>query len=131
MPILAPELPYSIIPLSIRERFGIQPASPPPGWQNRPAPRWRGVPCQVGSAPIWMLNELAPGEPVEFKVLALFPESEPTGPRVRQTALGQQFLLQYGFRVTIEHSAIRFDTDPGTGRRELTPSPGCGCLELV
>jgi hypothetical protein len=74
-------------------------------------------------------NELPPFDPVEFRVLALFPEAEPAGPRELVVLLGQQFVLHYGFIVHVDYSAIEYAVNK-TGRRELTPSPGCGRLEL-
>jgi hypothetical protein len=63
-------------------------------------------------------------------VLALLPETEPSGPRIQYALLGKQFLAQYGFVVGLDYSAIQYAVDPVTNRRQLQPSPGCGRLEL-
>jgi hypothetical protein len=128
--VLTPESPYSVIPFSLQQRFHVAPGPAPPGWQGRPVPRWRGAPCQIGTATVWIRNRLLPRDFVAFPLVALFPQSDPAGPPATSALLGHQFLAQYGWRVVLDFSAIRYTTDPATNRRQLAPGCVCGRLEL-
>jgi hypothetical protein len=127
---LAPEIPYSVIPFAVQRMHNLTPANPPPGWQGVPVPRWRGVPCQVSTATAWLRNELPPNDFTAFPFIALFPQSNPPGPRLTSVLLGSQFLTQYGWRVVLDYAALRYATDPVTNRRQLAPGCVCGRLEL-
>jgi hypothetical protein len=124
------ELPYSVIPQSIQQQYNLAPAPAPQGWQGRPVPRWRGVMCQVGTATVWVRNRLSPTDLAAFPFVALFPQSEPAGPRPTSLLLGQQFFLQYGWQVVYDHAAIQYTLNPITQRREIAPGCVCGRLEL-
>jgi hypothetical protein len=128
--LLTPEMAFSIIPLSIQQAFSLSPGNAPPGWKCHPVPRWRGVPSQIGTATAWIRNALPPNDVVAFPFVALFPQSDPPGPRMDFVPLGQQFLTQYGWRVVLAHSAIRYTTDPVTQHRQRAPGCVCGRLDL-
>src|SRR5262249_31752382 len=65
--VLAPEAPYSVLPFSLRQAFGVAvDLSAPSEWQGRPVPTWRGVPCRIGVAGLRLANEEPPQGEVDF-----------------------------------------------------------------
>jgi hypothetical protein len=129
--LLVPEIPVSVLPLSVREAANIDcDLTLPEAWQSIPIPLWRGIPCRVGTAWLRLGNEMPPQEPVEFRLLALLPERDPSGPRMEHVLLGMQFLVHYGFRVTLDYPGIQRRPDPETGQLVIDPLSSCGRLEI-
>jgi hypothetical protein len=89
--VLATTEPLSVILPSIRNPLDLVCASEP-GWSG-PVPDWRGIPCRIGRAEMWLPVEgthlLRP-----FSLLALFPERDPPG-WLPYVLLGAQFLQEY------------------------------------
>jgi hypothetical protein len=129
--LLVPEIPFSVLPFGMREAGNIDcDLSLPDAWQSIPLPLWRGIPCRVGTTWLRLVNEIPPREPVEFRLLALLPERDLPGPRTEYVLLGMQFLVHYGFRVTLDYPAIQRRPDPETGQLVIDPLSSCGRLEI-
>ncbi len=142
--ILAPEEPYSVVPLRVQRRWGLRPASVPASeWVNGRIPDWRGVECEGGHITFWIDSFRRRGGERErywqrFTILALFPRRE-TQPPAIEALLGSQFFLDEHLRLSVlydrivprfrNHLSVRRDgrivTQPG---RDLDPLVPCGRL---
>jgi hypothetical protein len=128
--ILAPEVPFSVLPRAVHQAFSVRLDPPPSDWQGHPVPRWRGVTCQLGVASVWLRNSRQPHEAMEFRMLVLLPQADPPGPRLHDTVLGQQFLRQYRWRFVQDYSALRFIVPAAGQGQQPDPLAICGYLEL-
>jgi hypothetical protein len=127
---LAPELPFSVLPFSLRHSAGLHcDALAAEGWRGSPLPTWRGVPCRFGTALITLSNTREPGS-VALPILVLLPERDPAGPPSEMAFLGMEFLVHYDVQVTLTYSALRY-APAGEGRRQLDRSVPAGFLEIT
>jgi hypothetical protein len=127
--LLTPELPYSILPDSVREGGGFQVQGADAFWEGRPVPPWRGIPCRPGFLQLRLNDELVADNPIDFRVLVLVPDRNPSGPRPEHILLGAEFFTHYGLRVTFDYSAIRYLEEVSTRQRRIDSSISCGYLE--
>jgi hypothetical protein len=110
--LLAPEIPYSVLPFSFWEktRIRVEPVPEAPG-AARPVPRWRGLPCRFGRSRI-RLSSQDEDNRIELPILVLFPDQDPPGPRPEVAYLGAEFLVHYSMDVVLRYSSLQY-TDPG------------------
>jgi hypothetical protein len=87
------------------------------------------MPRQVGTVHLFLLNEAQGGEVALFPLVVLLPDGHPPGPRPDCLFLGEQFLMHYDLRVTLDYPAIRYLPDV-PGRRRLDSTGRCGFLEM-
>ncbi|MGD9711954.1 MAG: hypothetical protein AB7V46_07820 [Thermomicrobiales bacterium] len=127
--VLAPEIPFSILPFSLREAISSGVLDAGELWRGRPVPPWRGVSCRVGHLALRLTNEIDPESPATFNILVLLPDRDPPGPLVNHVLLGTEFLRHYAFRVLISYAAIRYLDADESGRLGVDPSGACGFLE--
>jgi hypothetical protein len=128
--VLYPELPFSIMPRSVQQDLGLSPlATPPLGWQGRPIPTWRGIPCRLGSALFRVINDLDPDDPFLFRVFVLLPDREPPGPHIEHVLLGAEFLAHYGLRVVVDYARLASSTTASGSQRKIDESIPWGVLE--
>lgn len=127
--LIAPEVPYSVVPPAFAGAGDLDLAQPDVAWQGRVSPPWRGVPCRFAVLTLRLLNDLAAGGALVLPTLVLVPDREPPGPRSRHVLLGSEFLEHYGLRVVVDYSAIRFLEQAPAGRRGVDPSVSCGYAE--
>jgi hypothetical protein len=103
--LLATEEPLSVIVSQIRDGLGLA-VTPEPGWTG-PVPDWRGVPCTIGRARLWLPVEGGlPHRP--FSLLVLLPRHDPPDV-LPYVLLGVQFLLEYEATVTLACSQVPVD----------------------
>jgi hypothetical protein len=110
--ILAPELPYAVIPCRVRRRWNLQ-YSPLPAaeWVNGQVPAWEGIPCDGGYITIWVDSfRRIPGLAdsrywQKIKILAIFPEYDPT-PAPLEAMLGCEFFHSYRLLLSIRYNLI-------------------------
>jgi hypothetical protein len=127
---IAPELPFSVIPRSLREALQLQPlAELPDAWRSRPVPTWHGIPCRLGSVFMRTVNQQVPAVPLVFRLLVLMPERDSPGPRSDHVVVGSEFLVHYGLRVILDYDRILFAEDAASAQRRLDSSVSCGELE--
>jgi hypothetical protein len=126
--LLAPELPYVVMPRALRAAIGNQEENLPSSWGTHPVPPWRGVPCRVSSVVMRVVNEVARPDPMEFRLLVLVPDRDPPGPRTEHVLLGTQFFTHYALRVAIDYSSLRH-LDERTAKHRYDPSTPCGTIE--
>jgi hypothetical protein len=76
--------------------------TPEPAW-NATVPDWRGIPCRIGRAQMWLpVQGALPLRP--FSLLALFPmRGDPNA--LPYVYLGIQFLLEYRVRLLLDCSS--------------------------
>ncbi len=129
--LVTPEVPYSVLPFSLREGAHIVcDHTVPNAWQGSPVPRWRGVACQIGTTQLFLPNHARGGEPVPFSLQVLLPDSDPAGPRPECAFLGEQFLTHYDLRLTLDYSAIRYVPSTLPGRKQFDSTVRCGSLRM-
>jgi hypothetical protein len=88
-PLLILEMPFSVLPFTVRQRLNIAcDLSVPPAWQGHPVPRWRGVTCRWGTALLRLEDDRHPEAATDFPVVALLPDRDPAGPLPERTLLG-------------------------------------------
>ncbi len=111
--VLAPELPYSVVPRRVRDRWNL-PFSPLPAseWINGQVPGWEGVPCDGGYISIWVdsFRRIHGLEDSRYwqkiNLLALFPHYDPN-PAPLEAMLGSDFFLSNRLRLTFSYGLIR------------------------
>ncbi len=127
--VLNPEMPYSVLPFSVRESVGIRcDLSASANWQGRPIPAWRGIPCRVGHTVLTLHNERTP-HTVDLPLLVLLPDRDPPGPRPEMLYLGMEFLRHYGLRLSVDYGAIQYLPPDETGQRQLDRSIPAGFMQ--
>jgi hypothetical protein len=119
--LLAPELPYSLMPRALHLALGAPEEDMPPAWRLRSVPAWRGIPCRFRTVTMRVINEVVRPEPTEFRVLVLVPDRDPPGPRLDHVLLGTEFFTHYTLRVTVDYSSLSHLPET-TARRRYDPS---------
>jgi hypothetical protein len=91
--LLAPDLPFSVIPAGIARLLDLQLSPPGPGWGGL-LPTWFGIPSSLARVTMWLPIEAPLPSLREFSLLALLPRDELTDapPFIH---LGSQFLVEY------------------------------------
>ena len=98
--VLATGEPLSVILPAIRDSVDLV-WTPDPSWAGA-VPAWRGIPCQVGRAQVWLpVQGTALLRP--FSLLGLLPRHDPPD-WLPYVLLGAQFVQQYRATVTLDCS---------------------------
>jgi hypothetical protein len=97
--VLATGLPFSVMPLRIRQGLDVV-IAPVTGWKGM-VPTWFGIPCSIGRIQMSLLVEETPGLMREFSLLTLFPRAELTG-APPYIFLGIQFFHEYRGQIAID-----------------------------
>jgi hypothetical protein len=105
--LLAPEVPYSVLPYSLQAMGILHEPVSDESWQGRPVPRWRGIPCRIGRSLI-RLSDQGQNRALELPILVLLPDHDPPGPRPEVAYLGMEFLLHYGMDVVLRYSSFQY-----------------------
>jgi hypothetical protein len=126
--LIAPEVSYSVLPYTTRQTHGVAlNLLSREQWRDRPVPRWRGIPCELGQVEIRLRSDQTT-EWSTFPVLFLLPERAPSGPP-ELPVLGCEFLLHYGWQLRVDYRQIQFE-EPGTPSRRIDSSAPCGHLAI-
>ncbi len=135
--VLAPELPYTVIPYGVRQKWNISPTIVPASeWPRQRIPTWCGISCDVGSISIVLpQHQLLGHRRVSsarrtFPLLALLPQSDPQGVPCREAYLGTDFFHFHGLSLIFHYRLVTYQTQRNTLAFTPNLSNACGYLRF-